>query len=121
MKKLFFIHVIFLATPLITFGQEATTTATTTPEVLPIETISVSINIRHTNTILFSGTIKNVPMPALIGIMIAIAIKSGDWNSLYKKIDKNWIITVFTSLIGFFSGSLALGVVLGSLLHYNII
>jgi len=72
-------------------------------------------------TILFSGTIKNVPMPALIGIMIAIAIKSGDWNSLYKKIDKNWIITVFTSLIGFFSGSLALGVVLGSLLHYNII
>jgi len=65
----------------------------------------------------FSSSIKEIPMPALIGIMFAIAFKSGDWQSLNKKFDKEWITTLFTSVVGFFTGNLAGGVILGSLLH----
>jgi len=69
------------------------------------------------STLFFSSTIKQIPMPALIGIMFAIAIKSGDWQSLYKKFDNEWVTTLFTSLVGASSGSLAAAVILGSLFH----
>jgi hypothetical protein len=57
-------------------------------------------------------------MPAIIGIMIIIAFKTGDWNSLSKNIGKkDWITVIGTSLIGIFSGSLALAIIMGSMIQ----
>lgn len=68
--------------------------------------------------ILFLGkTIESIPMPAIIGIMVTIAIKSGDWGALFTKIDNNWITTAITSLIGIFSGSLSLAIIIGSIIN----
>jgi SulP family sulfate permease len=79
---------------------------------------SISCAVFFILFVLFFGkTIEKIPMPAIIGIMIAIAIKTGDWMALYKKIDKEWITTLVTSLSGIFSGSLSLGIIIGSLVH----
>jgi SulP family sulfate permease len=65
----------------------------------------------------FGKTVEKIPMPAIIGIMVAIAIKTGDWKALYKKIDNEWITTAVTSLTGILSGSLSLAIIVGSILH----
>ena len=79
---------------------------------------SISCAIFFILFVLFCGnTIEKIPIPAIIGIMITIALKTGDWKALYKKIDKDWITTLVTSLSGIFSGSLSLGIIIGSLVH----
>jgi len=70
-------------------------------------------------TLLLSTNIEKIPMPAIIGIMIVIALKTGDWNSLTKNIgDKNWLTTAGTSLIGIASNSLTLAIISGSIIHH---
>lgn len=70
-------------------------------------------------TLLLSSSIEKIPMPAIIGIMIIIALKTGDWNSLAKNIgDKNWLTTAGTSLIGIASNSLSLAIIGGSVIHH---
>ena len=69
-------------------------------------------------TLFLSKSIEQIPMPAIIGIMIIIAFKTGDWNSLSKNIGKkDWITVIGTSLIGIFSGSLALAIIMGSMIQ----
>jgi hypothetical protein len=67
MKKLLFVTLLFVA-PLITLADEATSTATTTPETTVEETIVVNLNIRHTNTVIFSSPIT-VPKNKTIGTL----------------------------------------------------
>ena len=70
-------------------------------------------------TLLLSSSIEKIPMPAIIGIMIVIAIKTGDWNSLFNNFgDKKWFTTAGTSLIGIASNSLTLGIIGGSVIHH---
>jgi SulP family sulfate permease len=68
-------------------------------------------------TLFFSNTIEKIPMPAIIGIMLAIAYKTGDWPSLFKKVDKKWIIIAITSIVGISSSSLALAIIIGSIIE----
>jgi len=63
-------------------------------------------------TLFFSKTIESIPIPAMIGVMLVIAFKTGDWASVYKK-EKGWITTVVTALVGVLSQSLTLGIFSG--------
>lgn len=72
-------------------------------------------------TLVLSSSIESIPMPAIIGIMMVIAIKTGDWSSLIKNFgEKNWLTVAGTSLVGITSNSLALAIISGSALHYFI-
>jgi sulfate permease, SulP family len=68
-------------------------------------------------TLFLSSSIEKIPMPAIIGIMLAIAFKTGDWMSLFKKIDKSWIVIAITSIVGISTSSLALAIIIGSILQ----
>jgi SulP family sulfate permease len=68
-------------------------------------------------TLFLSSSIEKIPMPAIIGIMLAIAFKTGDWGSLFKKMDKKWIIVAITSIVGISTSSLALAIIIGSILQ----
>jgi SulP family sulfate permease len=68
-------------------------------------------------TLFFSKTIEKIPMPAIIGIMLAIAFKTGDWGSLFKKMDKKWVIIAITSIVGISTSSLALAIIIGSIIE----
>lgn len=52
-------------------------------------------------------------MPAIVAIMFVVVYKTGDWNSLLKMPDLNWITTVSTMTSSFVSGNLAFGVLVG--------
>jgi SulP family sulfate permease len=61
----------------------------------------------------FFNSIDNIPMPAIIAIMFVVAFKTGDWISLLKTPDLDWITTVSTTITSFFTGNLAFGVLIG--------
>ena len=73
-------------------------------------------------TLLFSSSINKIPMPAIIGIMIMIAFKTAtaNYDYLIKNFRSDWLIIVLTSFIGMYSGSLALAVIIGSIVQYAI-
>ena len=73
-------------------------------------------------TLMFSSTINKIPMPAIIGIMIMIAFKtaSANYDYLIKNFRSDWLIIVLTSFIGMYSESLALAVIIGSIVQYAI-
>jgi sulfate permease, SulP family len=64
-------------------------------------------------TLFFSKTIENIPIPAIIGIMMVIAYKTGDWSSLFNKTGK--LTTIITAVVGIVSKSLTLGIVTGTI------
>jgi SulP family sulfate permease len=59
--------------------------------------------------------INEIPIAAIVGVMAFVVYKTGDWNSIFKPqaFDKRWLITIITTLVGFFSGSLTLGIIVG--------
>ena len=73
-------------------------------------------------TLLFSSTINKIPMPAIIGIMIMIAFKTATANYSYmlKNFRSDWLIIILTSFVGMYSESLALAVIIGSMVQYAI-
>ena len=73
-------------------------------------------------TLLFSSTINKIPMPAIIGIMIMIALKTAtaNYDYLIKNFRSDWLIIVLTSFVGMYSESLALAVIIGSIVQYAI-
>ena len=73
-------------------------------------------------TLLFSSTINKIPMPAIIGIMIMIAFKTAtaNYDYLIKNFKSDWLIIVLTSFVGMYSESLALAVIIGSIVQYAI-
>jgi len=66
----------------------------------------------------FGRAINEIPIAAVVGVMLLVVYKTGDWDSLFKpqSFDRRWVITVITAIIGFVSGSLSLGVVVGVVL-----
>ncbi len=66
----------------------------------------------------FGRAINEIPVAAVVGVMLLVVYKTGDWDSLFKpqSFDRRWIITVITAMIGFISGSLSLGVIVGVIL-----
>ena len=66
----------------------------------------------------FGRAINEIPIAAVVGVMLLVVYKTGDWDSLFKpqSFDRRWVITVITAIIGFISGSLSLGVVAGVVL-----
>jgi sulfate permease, SulP family len=66
----------------------------------------------------FGRAINEIPIAAVVGVMLLVVYKTGDWDSLFKpqSFDRRWIITVITAIIGFVSGSLSLGVIVGVIL-----
>ena len=73
-------------------------------------------------TLLFSSTINKIPMPAIIGIMIMIAFKTAtaNYDYLIKNFRSEWLIIILTSFVGMYSESLALAVIIGSIVQYAI-
>ena len=71
---------------------------------------------------MFSSTINKIPMPAIIGIMIMIAFKTASANYSYmlKNFRSDWLIIILTSFVGMYSESLALAVIIGSMVQYAI-
>ena len=63
-------------------------------------------------TLFFSKTIESIPIPAVIGVMLVIAFKTGDWKSLYNP-QKGWITTAITAIVSILSKSLTLGIFIG--------
>jgi SulP family sulfate permease len=66
----------------------------------------------------FGPAINEIPIAAVVGVMLLVVYKTGDWDSLFKpqSFDRRWIITLITAFVGFISGSLSLGVVVGVVL-----
>jgi SulP family sulfate permease len=66
----------------------------------------------------FGRAINEIPIAAVVGVMLLVVYKTGDWDSLLKpqSFDRRWIITLITAIVGFVSGSLSLGVVVGMIL-----
>ena len=66
----------------------------------------------------FGRAINEIPIAAVVGVMLLVVYKTGDWDSLFKpqSFDRRWVITVITAIIGFVSGSLSLGVIVGVVL-----
>ena len=66
----------------------------------------------------FGRAINEIPIAAVVGVMFLVVYKTGDWDSIFKpqSFDRRWIITLITAIIGFISGSLSLGVVVGVVL-----
>jgi SulP family sulfate permease len=66
----------------------------------------------------FGRAINEIPIAAVVGVMLLVVYKTGDWDSLLKpqSFDRRWIITIITAITGFISGSLSLGVVVGVIL-----
>jgi SulP family sulfate permease len=66
----------------------------------------------------FGRAINEIPIAAVVGVMLLVVYKTGDWNSIFKpqSLDRRWVITILTAIIGFVSGSLSLGVVAGVIL-----
>ena len=77
-----------------------------------MSTIVASIFFILFSSVLFKF-IDNIPMPAIVAIMFVVVYKTGDWNSLLKMPDLNWITTVSTMTTSFVSGNLAFGVLVG--------
>ena len=73
-------------------------------------------------TLMFSSTINKIPMPAIIGIMIMIAFKTAtaNYDYLIKNFRSEWLIIILTSFVGMYSESLALAVIIGSMVQYAI-
>ena len=66
----------------------------------------------------FGRAIDEIPVAAVVGVMLLVVYKTGDWDSLFKpqSFDRRWVITIITAIVGFVSGSLTLGVVAGVVL-----
>jgi SulP family sulfate permease len=66
----------------------------------------------------FGRAINEIPVAAVVGVMLLVVYKTGDWDSLLKpqSFDRRWVIMVITAMVGFLSGSLSLGVVAGVIL-----
>ena len=66
----------------------------------------------------FGRAINEIPIAAVVGVMLLVVYKTGDWDSIMKpqSFDRRWIITIITAIVGFMSGSLSLGVVVGVVL-----
>jgi len=66
----------------------------------------------------FGRAINEIPIAAVVGVMLLVVYKTGDWDSIFKpqSLDRRWVITIITAIIGFVSGSLSLGVVAGVIL-----
>jgi SulP family sulfate permease len=66
----------------------------------------------------FGRAINEIPIAAVVGVMLLVVYKTGDWDSIIKpqSFDRRWIITLITAIVGFMSGSLSLGVVVGVVL-----
>ena len=66
----------------------------------------------------FGRAINEIPIAAVVGVMLLVVYKTGDWDSIFKpqSLDRRWVITILTAIIGFVSGSLSLGVVAGVIL-----
>jgi len=59
--------------------------------------------------------INEIPIAAIVGVMLLVVYKTGDWDSIFKPqaFDKRWLITIITTLVGFFAESLTLGIIVG--------
>jgi sulfate permease, SulP family len=66
----------------------------------------------------FGRAINEIPIAAVVGVMLLVVYKTGDWDSIFKpqSLDRRWVITIITAIIGFVSGSLSLCVVAGVIL-----
>jgi SulP family sulfate permease len=66
----------------------------------------------------FGRAINEIPIAAVVGVMLLVVYKTGDWDSLFKpqSFDRRWVITIITAIVGFVSGSLSVGVVVGVIL-----
>ena len=62
--------------------------------------------------------INEIPIAAVVGVMLLVVYKTGDWDSIFKpqSFDKRWIVTIITTIVGFVSGSLSLGIIVGLLI-----
>jgi len=69
-------------------------------------------------TVFFSKFIGDIPMPAIIAIMMVIVYKTGDWASLNKPFGLDWVTTVGTALVSVLTHNLAAGVLTGSAWYY---
>ena len=66
----------------------------------------------------FGRAINEIPIAAVVGVMLLVVYKTGDWDSLFKpqSFDRRWVVTIITAIVGFVSGSLTMGVVVGVIL-----
>jgi len=63
-------------------------------------------------------SINEIPIAAVVGVMLLVVYKTGDWDSIFKPqaFDKRWMVTIITTIVGFVSGSLSLGIIIGLLI-----
>jgi SulP family sulfate permease len=73
-------------------------------------------------TLFFSKAINNIPMPAIIGIMTMIAFNTATANYKYilKNFKSEWLIIILTASLGIYSESLALAIIVGSIVQQAI-
>lgn len=68
-------------------------------------------------TLFFSKGIELIPMPAIIGILLTVAYKTGDWSSLLQGFDTKWFVVVCTAIIGISTGNLTMAIISGSVIE----
>lgn len=68
-----------------------------------------------TLTMFLAPAVNEIPIAAIVGIMLLVVYKTGDWSALFKPraFDKHWFVTIITIATGFLSGNLSLGIIVG--------
>ena len=63
----------------------------------------------------FGRAINEIPIAAVVGVMLLVVYKTGDWDSLFKpqSFDRRWVVTIITAIVGLVSSNLTMGEVGG--------
>ena len=70
-------------------------------------------------TLFLAPAVNEIPIAAIVGIMLLVVYKTGDWSALStpQAFDKHWFVTLITIAVGFLSGNLSLGIIVGMILN----
>jgi len=70
-------------------------------------------------TMFLAPAVNEIPIAAIVGIMLLVVYKTGDWTALFtpQAFDKHWFVTLITIAVGFLSGNLSLGIVVGMVIN----
>lgn len=64
--------------------------------------------------------IESIPLAGLIGVMMIVVIRTGDWKALMT-LDVNDMLVIFaTTALAFATQNLAIGVIFGTILYYTV-
>jgi SulP family sulfate permease len=69
--------------------------------------------------LLLGEAIQHLPLAGLIGVMMIVVYQTGDWEKLKIQKNLNFVNLIFTIIVSVVSHNLALGIIVGTIVHYS--